>query len=520
MNLVTDPWIPCMRQGGALRPASLQECFSEDIVDLAARPHERVALMRLLLCISYAALGVAEDYEAWEGQREKLPEAASAYLHKWRESFELFHPEKPFLQVYGLESAAKDGTLASCSKLDFALASGNNSTLFDHAARAERAFSPEWLALNLLTFQMFSPGGLVGVVQWGSKTTSKSSSDGPCAPSSMLHTFLRRATLLDSIHFNLVSEDELDAYKNLGEGWKGRPLWEAFPRDLEDKAAIRNATETFLGRMVPLSRAVWLSPRGGKRGVEMLLGNGLSYPSFTNARQPFPQEVSATVIASGKKEAHVLLGLQPGKALWRQLPALTVKRRNDTDLGGCAALVHCNEEADMDLVVCGMSRDQAEVVDTAESVFHVPGAMFQTEGHVLYENEVANAESLAQSLGFAIERYRQIIDGGWQGRLKLAGPGKGNILAQLKAQAFRHYWTAVEARLPLLWEMVRNLGNQDFLDAQKLWKDHLEKSAKEAFALVCGVDTERQMRAYVIGKKLLLGGIYKHVKPKKKGEQA
>jgi hypothetical protein len=55
MNLVDDPWIPCIRRDGMVRPASLRDCFTcDDIVDLAVRPHERVALMRLLLCVSYA----------------------------------------------------------------------------------------------------------------------------------------------------------------------------------------------------------------------------------------------------------------------------------------------------------------------------------------------------------------------------------------------------------------------------------------------------------------------------------
>ena len=112
MNLVDDPWIPCTRRDGMVRPASLRDCFTcDDIVDLAVRPHERVALMRLLLCVSYAAAGIPEDYDGWEGLRETLPLKVPAYLDQWRDSFELFHPQKPFLQVPGLRSASASGEL-------------------------------------------------------------------------------------------------------------------------------------------------------------------------------------------------------------------------------------------------------------------------------------------------------------------------------------------------------------------------------------------------------------------------
>lgn len=513
MNLVDDPWIPCVRQDGAIRTASLRDCFIfDDIVDLAVRPHQRVALMRLLLCVEYAAAGIPEDYDGWEALRERLPSVVPDYLDQWKEAFELFHSEKPFLQVAGLCEAS---SVTPCSKLDFALATGNNSTLLDHAALSERSFSPEWLALNLLTYQMFSLGGLIGTVRWGDRTTGRSSCDGPCAPGSMLHTFLRRETMLDTLHVNMLSEEELSDYQRLGDGWQGRPLWEHFPRGLDDTLAIHNATQTFLGRMVPLTRAVLLSPDG----VGMLLGDGLPFPSYTNAQQPFPPEVTATVVTAGKKETRILLGAQPGKAIWRQLPALTVKRHGD-ELGGCAALVHSLDGGKVDLMVCGLTRDKADVVDVVESVFHIPATMFQTEGHAIYEHEVAVAESIAHGLGFAVERYRHLVDGGWETRLKMAGAQKREELDRLKAHAFRHYWTAVETELSLLWDMVRICGSEAFPVAQDAWRAHLETSARAAYVAACGKDTERQMRAYVTGRRFLSASLRKWLERGENKEEA
>lgn len=499
MNLVDEPWIPCIWKNGAISRVSLLDCFKfgEDIADLAVRPHERVALMRLLLCIGYAAAGIPVDYDGWEGLKEKLPSAAAEYLEQWRESFELFHPDRPFLQIAGLSNAKDDGGLTACSKLDVALAAGNNSTIWDHAALTDRSFPPEKLALDLLTYQMFSLGGTIGPVIWNGRKTGRSSCDGPCAPGSMLHTFLRRESLLDTLHSNMLSEEELSDYKRMGDGWQGKPLWELFPRGLDDSIAVNNATQTFLGRMVPLTRAVRLS----EDGVGMLLGDGLPFPSYTSPKRPFPPEVTATVVSVGENKRS-LLGVQQGKSIWRQLAAISVMRHGD-ELGGCAALVHSCEFEDADLVVCGVARGQADVVDVVESVFHVPSAMFQAEGHELYEQEVAVAEKVASGLGIAVERYRHMVDGGWDLRLQQAGAKKSEVLAALKAIPYRYYWTAVETGLSLLWDMVRTCGSNDFLPAKKAWMLHLQKSANAAYKTACGTETERQMRAYSKGLRIL-----------------
>ncbi len=522
MNLAFDPWIPCIRDDGSACLTSLFQCFTdESIVDMAVRPHERVALMRLLLCVAYAACGVPADYEEWMVCRERLPQAVSAYLEKWHDSFELFHPQKPFLQVAGLKSAAKPkvgpkGTSDdddeqetgqnSVAKLDFALASGNNSTLFDHEAlNSRRVTSPEKLALDLLTFQMFSAGGRIGKVLWAGNPmwlpeenalASVKSSDAPCVPGSMLHTFVRGTDLLESVFLNMAAIDELGAYENLGKDWQGRPLWECFPQGPQDADAVHNATRTFLGRMVPLTRAVLLQ----EDGVNMLLGNGLDYPSFSNPKNPFPAEFSATVVM--RKDEQVLLGLQPGKAIWRQLHALTVKRHDG--LGGCLALQHCYGETDVDIVVDGLARDRADIVDAMESVFHVPSAMFAESGHKAYEAAVLQAEELEWALGRAVETWRAIIDGGWIGRLKMAGKDKEKERVKLRVLASREYWTAVEHNLPLLLTMTTALGSSEFPKKQAAWQALLRQSALRAYEMACSRDTERQMRGFVAGKRMLL----------------
>lgn len=65
MNLVKDPWIPVVMQDGTPELVSLRDVFAkgEEIADLAANPCQRIALMRLLICIAQAALDGPKDEE-------------------------------------------------------------------------------------------------------------------------------------------------------------------------------------------------------------------------------------------------------------------------------------------------------------------------------------------------------------------------------------------------------------------------------------------------------------------------
>ncbi len=506
MNLAFDLWIPCVCRNGTVQWASLCACLTnEDIADLAVRPHERVALMRFLLCVAHAALGIPENFTAWQGCRKRLSEAVACYLTQWRDSFELFHPEKPFLQIAGLRNAAKNGESTPTSKLDFALASGNNSTLFDHEAlNPRRVVGSEKMALDLLTFQMFSPGGSTGSVAWNGQTMDRYSSDAPCVPGSMLHTFVRGTDLPETVWLNLLSADCLRDYATLGDDWRGRPIWEMFPQSPQDEAAVRNATRTFLGRMVPLSRAVLLQ----HDGTSMLLGNGLTYPAFNTANQDFPPEPSATVVLRmGENDAdeRMTLGVQPSKSIWRQLHALTVQRGAHTP-GGCLALTHAddNDAKGVDLVVGGLARDQANIVDVVESVFHVPAPLFRTEGHELYAHEVKRAEDTErEGLAFAMERWRTVLDGGWATRLKLAGSNRNKERTMLRAQASRDYWTSVERNLFLLMATLDALGTDAYMPCKVTWRKMLQVSALNAYTSACRGNNERQLRAFVAGEKVL-----------------
>lgn len=182
-NLIDEAWIPVLDMAGKAGRVGLGKCFADGakIRDLAVRPHERVALLRLLLCIAHAALDGPKNGATWRAAQQNLPQAASGYLADWRESFWLFHPQQPFLQTAGLRKEIKKGAepeLTALAKLDFARASGNNPLLFDHHGHAA-APGPAQLALDLLVFQNFHTGGLISQVFWNGILSNKTASDAP-----------------------------------------------------------------------------------------------------------------------------------------------------------------------------------------------------------------------------------------------------------------------------------------------------------------------------------------------------
>lgn len=509
MNVAFDRWIPVVGTDGKPDLASLCSVFTDGgkYADLAVRPHERVALMRLFLCVSHAALDGPKNYDEWEKVPHLLPVAAHNYLKTWKDSFELFHETKPWLQVAGLTKSANGKVSESVSadwtpvsKLNFAFATGSNPTLFDHegAVSSTRDIPLTATIVSMVAFQCFSVGGLIGQVFWNGKRCGEladqkkengpvKSSDGPCVPASMIHAILRGANLLETIHLNMPTHDDVRfsyADRNVG-----RPVWEMMPSSMTDTARVENATMTYVGRLVPLTRVIRLHPSDGK----ILIGDGFGYPSFAAG---FPQEPTATVITRQNERA--LLSYSPAKALWRELSAVVVKRKAG-EPSGPLSLTAIQEGEEFDLIVAALARDKATIVDTIEAVYHIPARLRTPVGTASYEEEVKISEGMASRLGRAVEAYRRGIDGGWEGRLKAAGKDKGALKAKLRSTATNFYWTTVEKNLSLLMTHIEAIGTDAGEPTREAWRKMLFKAALEAYSIACGQETARQIRAFTIG---------------------
>jgi len=502
MNLSTDRWIPVANVAGEKQRLSLRQVFAEGQrwQDFAVRPHERVALMRLLICIAQAAL--KGPMTTLDGCMDELPAKAEAYLVEWHDSFELFHPTKPFLQFAGLAKPPKpakkaaskkaaapagdeeDEDATAASKMDFALATGNNTTLFDHDAASSEAreFTPAQLALMLITFQCFSPGGRIGVARWQGSDTPGNGSSGhaPCCPSAMLHAFIRHDSLLATIAANLLSFDTVNRlYRR--DSW-GLPVWEWMPATFGDAQAIHNATQTYLGRLMPLSRAILLRPDG----AGLLLANGLDYPTPPD----FEPEPSASRVTKRDGSGLVLVGAG-GRALWRELPALVVRRKLG-QAGGPLTISEISDDQSFDLWVGALMTDKASILDTVEGVYSIPAKMLRDEGCKAYEAEVEYADQKVRyALSEATKTYRQCLE------LKPQGYPEQSV-------ALRHYWNVVEQILSMLNTCIAAAdGSEDQTAKRSAWRSALWKAARDAYYAACPFETPRQKRAFPLGLRSL-----------------
>ena len=502
MNLATDAWIPIVWSDGKPGIVSLREAFErgEEIRDLAVRAHERIALMRLLICVAQAALDGPADYDDWSACRERIVPSALAYLGRWRHVFELFGSGQRFLQVANLkkpngktkEDEGDEGN--STSKLDLALATGNNATLFDNAGGSERTFTPAELALMLATFQCFSPGGRIGVTLWhGKETAGKGSSDhAPCLAGGMLHAFLLGDKLAATLWKNLTTKQKVAEF--FGKNSWGKPVWEWMPEGLGDGKAVQNANRTYLGRLVPLTRAVWLA----SDCRTLILANGLEYGSYGESGW---REPSATVVIRSVRgqRTGVVLPASIEKAPWRELHSLTVKPVGQKP-GGPLALENINfDEPAFDLWVGGLVANRAKLVDSTESVCHIPVGMLNEASQNVYEKGVKLADNMEFRVMRAISDYYGEL-GVHLDRSEMKARRR-----QIRSNVATRFWADMENAAASLLEVAATPETRGLKSEwhKTAWGQAVWRAARVSYERACPHETSRQLRAYALGLKSL-----------------
>ena len=429
--------------------------------------------MRLFISIAHASLNGPVEGDVWYDVPNQLPVAVPTYLVLWKDSFELFHPTTPWLQITGLVN-----TWTPTSKLNITWANGANSTMFDHAGMDEdREITDSEKLLSLLSYLCFSACGLMSQATWNGVQTAKSALDSPCIPGSMLHSMLRGCNLLNTIHLNLPNYEDIEA--NYPGRPIGRPVWEAMPTSFSDSDAIYNATETYVGRLVPMSRFIQFSPDGNS----VLLSEGLRYPNFDGG---FPQEPTATSVVRKIKgeEKRIVLSYRPQNAIWRQLGAIVVKRKAG-QFGGPLSLNAIYEGQACDLVVCGIAREpgKANYLDFTESVFHIPAPMMTANGAGCYDAEIQFAEQKANNLGYAVSRYCESLT---------EAPGRR------RGQASEYFWTHIETNLNVLMAFIDTIGTSNE-DKRQAWRKLVTATMYAAYKNTCSNDTPRQIKAFQVG---------------------
>jgi len=458
MNLITSPWIPVRMLDGTSSLLSLNDIFTQSsrIADLSLAPHERISVMRLLICITQAAIGFPEHEEAWDGFGENLETDVPSYLEKWYDSFEMFGDGKRFLQTH----LAEDEKSYGIDQMIFTLSSGNTPTILDH--RSESSGIPtEKIPLILLSYQNFFIGGSMA---------SKIKGNGPSLKA--LHTFIQGPNIKEIILKNCIDEESCTLPP-------GEPIWET-PSNEE------NATLTYLGRLIPKPCKIWIY----LKDQTIRLDQGFKYPEFNEIAPE--SSVTTTIWLNKGKEEPRLLRANPNRGIWRYLHALTILKKSKNSFSEAPLIIQSHskqfDKTDNMPIWCGelVKAKDAKILDAVESSFHLPHSLFKETGRGLYDDGVQHADFQSKRLSDAVKAY-----------------GKSRFIDKPDTtSATRHYWHSLDQQSEKLLEVIQH---QDLLNKDKFgvssdpWSKAVYHAARNAYEASCPRNTPRQIQAYAAG---------------------
>lgn len=159
-DLMEQRWLPVEWMDGSPDEVGLKTLLLEarEFRRLAAEtPTMTAALYRLVLALAHRVYGPADVDEWGKLWREGFTTGPlESYLGTYANRFDLFDPQRPFLQCAPLG----DCPPSNAAKLVLDRASGNNVTLFDHTTSADQiTLEPGQAARLLVTVHAYDPGG-------------------------------------------------------------------------------------------------------------------------------------------------------------------------------------------------------------------------------------------------------------------------------------------------------------------------------------------------------------------------
>jgi hypothetical protein len=313
---------------------------------------------------------------------------------------------------------------------------------------------------------------------------------GLCVEDNAAHAFQCGSNLAATITANCLSLDAITSIRP--DSGLGRPVWEISPVPPfapKDEAA-KNATHSYLGRLVPVARLVWIADP-----ASVVIANGPAFPDTDQLREP-----STTVRPIQPNNTYAILPLRLGRAVWRDLPAFTLARQNE----GCPVMRR-NPNADRGIFVGGLITDfKAKIEDSQSSEFcgriAVPSRMFgddaaAQDARMDYYAAMTAAEAWEKSLWIALGNYFN--------KLKVEPKQASDI----RARAQSSYWSFLEQSLPDLFSILRSGEYPDdplhHPYAKSTWHSAIRESASRAYRLHAQRGNARQLEAFTLGLKAI-----------------
>lgn len=511
-NLITERWIPCIHADGGCQEFSLRETLASAQSMREVRggtPLETAALHRILLAVLHRVFGpgnAAEWHRLWRRREQGFDMVVlDAYLQEWQHKFDLFNDKQRFMQSRDPRVSEK-----SVISMVIEMASGNNSTLFNHHLESQDAqLSPAQAARALLVSQAFGIGGLSGLPD---KFT-----DAPCAKGILF--FAQGDTLAETLILNLLEYGGEAPMPNEDDDC---PSWERPDPFLPQRVTPHG----YLDYLTWHNRQIWLLP---KWHVDRVVVSQMCWaPGLRLAANDIDPHKQYTHPEDAKDDLRIL-GFRTERALWRdsalllrtsdrEQPPKVVKWLHDLARDG-----RLDTTRPYRLMALGMAKDQANLKFLRAESLPLPSAFLKDDALVgdLSVN-LALAERVSRGLRLATFNLARLLfspslvegettDEKTVAKLARAND-KSNDEEAKRVGKFARSWN-VEERF---WSALEPHFNRftthlpgDRTGAAQTWRAELRRAANAAFDYVerCVSGDPRADRAIAVAGAQFRGGL-------------
>lgn len=384
-DLTREPWLPCLDAAGRPCELGLYEALArahELRGVAAATPLETAAIYRLLLAVLHRVFPTPSA-RAWRAlwERGSWDEAAlAAYFDRWRERFDLFHPERPFYQ-------AKDDRIAprSVALLFPGMAA---AAFYNHdAITQDLALPPATAARFTLVAQSY---GLAGIAH---PQLNLFFNSAPWLVGVVL--LVEGDTLFQTLALNVLRYDERHPLQELCGSEEDKPAWE-----MDDPfSPEREVPLGYLDYLTWQNRRLHLLPEETENGP--VVKRFTATPGLKLSLELRDPMKHYRRPKDKKKSGWRARPLDPRRALWRDSVALLNLRDTDARppcvlewLAGLVEKCELDETLRYRLLGIGMLNDQGK------------GEMFRAERMPLPLAYLRDEELLSQ-LATAVDQAEQ-----------------------------------------------------------------------------------------------------------------
>lgn len=477
-NLVDQPWIPV---AGEPELRSLQEVFTGSAPRrLSGNAVDKIVMFRFLLSVVHASSHVADEADWHALTPEKLAENARNYLIAHRALFDLYDPERPFLQFPQLRE--KSNKTDSCGSLQVNVATGNKVVLT--AWNQEQNLSDAEKTVLLLRSACYACGGKrydSSIVLSDGFVKGKTGRSGTLLGAyGYLHTYMLGDDLWDMLRNNLLTNEEIGRLGCCPAGL-GEPFWCHMPAGEDDERA-RKYRNSYFGRLIPLDKFILFSDSG------IVKTDGILYDD-PKGTSPDP----ALTVYQEKKDFKTIWA-RTEKRPWRQLPAILNFLRNNTGspLFLSLGLRHLRGDnaARVGIWTGGVeiSANSGEQYlsgtnDYVESEFSLP--IYILEEHdqwlIRFEGLMSELEQYSKALYVAVNKYHTLMN-------NQAGGG-------LAKRAETRFWEQLEPRAQNVIDLAAdyNETNEAVKSEHRIWRQVVIDIYNDS----CPHETARQIAAWV-----------------------